>query len=68
MSPVTAASVVTHALQLRLATALFAIVASFAAVNLAQTVGGVAKALWTRFAQSGSGRRSTRRLDSVGVR
>ena len=68
MSPVTAAFVVTHALALRLAMALFAIVVCFAAVNLAQTVGGVAKALWTKFAQSGSGRRSTRRLDSVGVR
>ena len=66
MSPVTTAYLFDHAIEIRMAMALLAIVASFSAVKLALIVDDLVKSLRAKSAQSGSGRRFTSRLDAVG--
>ena len=63
MTSITDAYLLTHAIEIRFALALFAIGVSFAAVNLLVQLEGLAKSLRTKSAQSGS-----TRLDAVGAR
>ena len=66
MSPVTTAYLVDHAIEFRLAMALLSVVAAFSAVKLVLIVDDLVKSLRAKFANSGSGRRYTSRLEAVG--